>query len=174
MKKTDKNYKYRDIITATDCAIAKNTEIRYNDSMIKQKNKTFNVCYLREYADPENQGDYFYAYETIYRNVPEKYKDYFNTESMKMKILKFCDWNYKDMATNFTNISKIELIDHDQYYTSFADVFGDTMSDEELKKEKLHMFNDYGQQYDRQSLRKDFDIAYTKSKVYSYNGKKLN
>ena len=89
MKKTDKNYKYRDIITATDCAIAKNTEIRYNDSMIKQKNKTFNVCYLREYADPEHQGDYFYAYETIYRNVPEKYKDYFNTESMKMKILKF-------------------------------------------------------------------------------------
>ena len=174
MKKTDKNYKYRDIITATDCAIAKNTEIRYNDSMIKQKNKTFNVCYLREYADPEHQGDYFYAYETIYRNVPEKYKDYFNTESMKIKILKFCDWNYKDMATNFTNISKIELIDHDQYYTSFADVFGDTMQEHELEREKLHMFNDYGQQYDRQSLRKDFDIAYTKSKVYSYNGEKLN
>ena len=174
MKKTDKNYKYRDTITATDCAIAKNTEIRYNDSMIKQKNKTFNVCYLREYIDPECQGDYFEAYETIYRNVPEKYKDYFNTETMKMKILKFCDWNFKDMATNFNNVSRIEIIDHDQYYTSFADVFGDTMSDEELKKEKLHMFNDYGQQYDRQSLRKDFDIAYTKSKVYSYNGKKLN
>ena len=174
MKKTDKNYKYRDIITATDCAIAKNTEIRYNDSMIKQKNKTFNVCYLREYIDPECESQCFDAYETIYRNVPEKYRDYFNTQSMKMKILKFCDWNYKDMATNFTNISKIEIIDHDQYYTSFADVFGDTMSDEELKKEKLHMFNDYGQQYDRQSLRKDFDIAYTKSKVYSYNGKKLN
>ena len=81
---------------------------------------------------------------------------------------------FKDFATNFNNVSRIELIDHDQYYTSFADVFGDTMQEHELEREKLHMFNDYGQQYDRQSLRKDFDIAYTKSKVYSYNGKKLN
>ena len=29
------------------------------------KNKTFNVCYLREYMDPEHQGEFFYAYETI-------------------------------------------------------------------------------------------------------------
>ena len=53
MKKTDKNYKYRDILTATDCAIANEIDLRYNDSMNKQKNKTFNVCYLREYIDPE-------------------------------------------------------------------------------------------------------------------------
>ena len=44
MKKTDKNYKYRDILTATDCAIANEIDLRYNDSMNKQKNKTFNVC----------------------------------------------------------------------------------------------------------------------------------
>ena len=36
----------------------------------KSMSKTFNVCYLREYMDPEHQGDFFYAYETIYRNVP--------------------------------------------------------------------------------------------------------
>ena len=42
MKKTDKNYKYRDILTATDCAIANEIDLRYNDSMNKQKNKTFN------------------------------------------------------------------------------------------------------------------------------------
>ena len=53
MKKTDKNYKYRDILTATDCAIANEIDLQYNDSMNKQKNKTFNVCYLREYMDPD-------------------------------------------------------------------------------------------------------------------------
>ena len=70
-------------------------------------NKTFNVCYLREYMDPEHQGDFFYAYETIYRNVPEKYRSKFNNNKIKMKILKHCDWNYKDMASNFTRISKV-------------------------------------------------------------------
>ena len=34
---------------------------------------TFNVCYLREYIDPENESETFNAYETIYRNVPIKY-----------------------------------------------------------------------------------------------------
>ena len=44
MKKTDKNYKYRDI-TATDCVLLQSeVDLRYNDSMNKQKNKTFNVC----------------------------------------------------------------------------------------------------------------------------------
>ena len=171
MKKTDKNYKYRDILTATDCAIAKSDKMVYSSSMNKQKNKTFNVCYLREYMDPECQGDYFEAYETIYRNVPEKYKDYFNTESMKMKMLKFCDWNYKDMATNHTNVSRIELIDQDQYYTSYYDVFGETCDNE---KDKKRMFNDYGQCYDRQSLRKDFNPALTRSKVLHYNNKAIN
>ena len=47
MKKTDKNYKYRDILTATDCAIANEVDLRYNDSMNNQNNNTFNVCYLR-------------------------------------------------------------------------------------------------------------------------------
>ena len=150
------------------------TNKRTKNIMPKQKSKTFNVCYLREYMDPEHQGDFFYAYETIYRNVPEKYRSKFNTKEMKMKILKFCDWNYKDMASNFTRVSKVELIDENQYYTSYADVFGDTMTKDEYKREKLHMFNDYGQSYDRQSLRKDFNPKMTKSKVYSYNGRKMH
>ena len=141
---------------------------------MKKQSKTFNVCYLREYMDPEHQGDFFYAYETIYRNVPEKYRSKFDNQDMKMKIIKFCDWNYKESAQNFANSTRIELIDQDKYYTSYYDVFGDVMSTDEKKREKLHMFNDYGQSYDRQSLRKDFNIAYTKSKVYSYNGKKMN
>ena len=138
--------------------------------MTKQS-KTFNVCYLREYMDPEHQGDFFYAYETVYRNVPEKYRSKFNDKNMKMKILKFCDWNYKDMATNHTNVTKIELIDQDQYYKTYADVFGkDTVDPIDHKR----MFNDYGQQWDRSSLRKDFNFKLTKSKVIGYNDKRLN
>ena len=90
MKKSDKNYKYRDILTATDCAIVESKNLLYKSSMKTQKNKTFNVCYLREYIDPENECQTFDAYETIYRNVPEKYRSKFDTKEMKMKILKFC------------------------------------------------------------------------------------
>ena len=93
---------------------------------------------------------------------------------MKMKLLKHCDWNYKDMATNYTNVSNIEIVMEKDYYTSFADVFADTMTTDELKRESLHMWTDYGQQNDRQSLRKDFNPKLTKSKVYSYNGEKLH
>ena len=135
---------------------------------------TFNVCYLREYIDPECESETFSAYETIYRNVPIKYLKKFTDKKMKMKLLKHCDWNYKDMATNYTNVSNIEIVMEKEYYTSFADVFADTMSKDELKRESLHMWTDYGQQNDRQSLRKDFDPKLTKSKVYSYNGEKCH
>ena len=135
---------------------------------------TFNVCYLREYTDPDCESETFSAYETIYRNVPIKYLKKFTDKKMKMKLLKHCDWNYKDMATNYTNVSNIEIVMEKDYYTSFADVFGDTMNTNELKKESLHMWTDYGQQNDRQSLRKDFDPKLTKSKVYSYNGEKCH
>ena len=135
---------------------------------------TFNVCYLREYIDPECESETFSAYETIYRNVPIKYLKKFTDKKMKMKLLKHCDWNYKDMATNYTNVSNIEIVMEKDYYTSFADVFGDTMDKNELKRESLHMWTDYGQQNDRQSLRKDFNPKLTKSKVFSYNGEKCN
>ena len=135
---------------------------------------TFNVCYLREYMDPDCESETFSAYETIYRNVPIKYLKKFTDKKMKMKLLKHCDWNYKDMATNYTNVSNIEIVMEKDYYTSFADVFGDTMNKNELKRESLHMWTDYGQQNDRQSLRKDFNPKLTKSRVYSYNGEKCH
>jgi len=131
------------------------------------KNKTFNVCYLREYMDPEHQGEFFYAYETVYRNVPEKFRYKFNDKT-KLKIVKFLDWNFKETATNFAKTTKVELIDHKQYYQTYEDVFGETASG------NTDMFNDYGQKYDRQSLRKDFNIKITRSKVKNYNDKRIN
>ena len=130
---------------------------------------TFNVCYLREYRDPENECDTFNLYETIYRNVPIKYLNKFKSDKMKMKLLKHCDWNYKDSAANFTNVTNIEFKTEKEYYTSYYDIFGETC-DNELDKKR--MFNDYGQNWDRQSLRKDFNPELTKSKLLHYNEKK--
>ena len=130
---------------------------------------TFNVCYLREYIDPENESETFNAYETIYRNVPIKYLKKFTDEKMKMKMLKFCDWNYKDSAANFTNVTNIEIIMEKDYYLSYFDVFGNVVDDD---KDKKRMFNDYGQNWDRQSMRKDFNPVLTKSKLLHYNNEK--
>ena len=41
----------------------------------------FNVCHLREYIDPECESETFAAYETIYRNVPNKYRSKFDNEN---------------------------------------------------------------------------------------------
>ena len=130
---------------------------------------TFNVCYAREYIDPECESENFWSYDTIYRNVPIKYLKKFTDTKMKMKLLKHCDWNYKDMATNHTNVTNIEIIMEKEYYTSYYDVFGDSCDDE---KDKKRMFNDYGQNWDRSSMRKDFNPAFTKSKLLHYNNKK--
>ena len=130
---------------------------------------TFNVCYLREYIDPENESETFNAYETIYRNVPIKYLKKFTDEKMKMKMLKFCDWNYKDSAANFTNVTNIEIIMEKDYYLSYFDVFGNVVDDD---KDKKRMFNDYGQNWDRSSMRKDFNPSLTKSQLLHYNNEK--
>ena len=119
---------------------------------------TFNVCYLREYMDPENEGDFFYAYETVYRNVPNKFRKIFN-DKIKLKIVKFLDWNYKEMAQNYTKISKVELISQSKYYQTYEEVFGDVAEGD--KK----MFNDNGQAYARSSLRKDFNPKLTKKYI---------
>ena len=130
---------------------------------------TFNVCYLREYIDPENEAETFNSYETIYRNVPIKYLKKFTDEKMKMKLLKYCDLKHTDNATNFTGFTNIEIITEKDYYTSYYDVFGNSVDDE---KDKKRMFNDYGQNWDRQSMRKDFNPSFTKSKLLHYNNKK--
>ncbi len=143
---------------------SENVDEIINDVTKKLMN-TFNVVYLREYADPDNQGDFFYAYETVYRNVPEKFRNKFNDKT-KLKMIKFLDWNYKETASNFAKTTRIELIDQDKYYQTFEDVFGDTAADNKS------MFNDYGQNFARQSLRKDFNPKLNKKYIKNINNKK--
>ena len=85
-------------------------------------------------------------------------------------MLKHCDWNYKDSAANFTNVTNIEIKTEKEYYTSYYDVFGDVCEE----KDKKRMWTDYGQCWDRQSLRKDFNPELTNSKVLHYNNKEVN
>jgi len=60
------------------------------------------------------------------------------------------------------------LIDEDRYYQTYEDVFGETAAGNK------DMFHDYGQKYDRQSLRKDFDLSKTKKYVKHYNDKRIS
>ena len=63
-----------------------------------------------------------------------------------------------------------EIKTEKEYYTSYYDVFGDTCDSE---RDKKRMWTDYGQCWDRQSLRKDFNPELTKSKVLHYNDRGL-
>ena len=126
--------------------------------MTKQNNKTFNVCYLREYSDSEHQGEYFYAYETVYRNVPVKFKSKFTKERLdKIKFL--CDNNFQEGCTNFCDNTKVSIVEESQYYQTYSDVFGETA------KGDNQMFNDYGQKFDRYSFRKDFNPKLTQKYI---------
>ena len=82
--------------------MTKNTQTIQKTTKLGNIDYTFNVCYLREYMDPENQGEYYYAYETIYRNVPEKYRSKFDNQDMKMKIFLmryyYTEWYYQEMC----------------------------------------------------------------------------
>ena len=126
--------------------------------MTKQNNKTFNVCYLREYQDPDHRFELFYSYETVYRNVPAKFKSKF-TKKLLNKIHHLCDTNFQEGCVNFAKNTKISIIQEDQYYQTFADVFGETA------KGDNQMFNDYGQKFDRYSFRKDFNPKLTKKYI---------
>ena len=55
------------------------------------KNNTFNLVYKREYVDSDNQqyDDYFPIYYTIFRNIPIKFLNKINTDTLK-KNAKIC------------------------------------------------------------------------------------
>jgi hypothetical protein len=73
----------------------------------KNKNNTFNVCYLREYLDPEHQGQFFYSYETVYRNVPVKYKSKFNDKTkLLLTMLMSVELNLS-IRNNTINLTKM-------------------------------------------------------------------
>ena len=122
------------------------------------KNNTFNLVYMREYQDPDDH-DYFPIYHTIFRNVPIKYLNRMNNDAFKNKVKAFCEKNYKDVATNYTGYSYVEIIVGDEYYKTYEEEFGT-----DIVGTDNSYFNDYGQLWNtRQFFKYDFAPDLTKS-----------
>ena len=120
------------------------------------KNNTFNLVYSREYQDPEDQ-DFFPSYNTIFRNVPEKYINRCLNNIKKIKS--FCDKKFSEDATNYTGYSKVEILSGKDYYRTYEDEFGTDV----VGRDNSY-FNDYGQLWNtRQLFKYDFAPELTKS-----------
>ena len=124
------------------------------------KNNTFNLVYKREYQDSEDRYDEFFPiYYTIFRNIPIKFLNKFNSDVFKRKIKSFCDNNFNETATNATGHSEVEILTGDEYYRTYADEFGADVVDHDNS-----YFNDYGQLWNtRQFFKYDFAPDLTKS-----------
>jgi len=126
------------------------------DTMTKELYKTFNIVYKREYQDPEDGSDTFWSSSTLYRNVPIHKIKYYRRRLLMFKD--YMDKFYKEDATNFLGNTGIEIIYPDEYYQTYEDVFGpETAAGDD------NLFNDFGQLYQRQGFRKDFDPDLTKN-----------
>ena len=128
--------------------------------MTKELYKTFNIVYKREYKDPEDGSDTFWSSSTLYRNVPISKIKYYRKQLLKFKD--YMDKTYKEDATNFAGATAIEIIYPDEYYQTYEDVYGS-----ETAAGDDNLYNDFGQLYQRQGFRKDFDskiIKYYKTK----------
>ena len=125
------------------------------------KQGTLHLVYVREYYDSEEKYDpYFFSYHTIFRNVSLSQLNRLNSQSLKDKVKAYCDKNYKETATNFTGTSKVEMITGDEYYRTYGDVY-----DVADYSDENHLFNDYGQMYQRQFFKYDFDKELTQQVI---------
>ena len=130
--------------------------------MTKEIYKTFNIVYKREYFDSED-AEYFWSSDSMYKNVPISKIKYYRKQLLKFKD--YMDKTYKEDATNFAGATAIEIIYPDEYYQTYEDVFGS-----ETAAGDDNLYNDFGQLYQRQGFRKDFDPDFTKN----YKTKKLD
>ena len=123
--------------------------------MTKELYKSFNVVYRREYFDSE-QAEYFWSSYSLYKNVPISKLKYYRKQLLKFKD--YMDKSFKEDATNFAGATAIEIIYPDEYYQTYEDVFGpETAAGDD------NLFNDFGQLYQRQGFRKDFNPDMTKN-----------
>ena len=125
------------------------------------KQGTLHLVYAREYNDSEERYDpYFFTYYTIFRNVPLSQLNRLNSKSLKEKVKAYCDKNHKETASNFTGTSKVEMISGDEYYRTYGDEY-----DIAGYSDDNHLFNDYGQLYNRQFFKYDFSKELTQQVI---------
>jgi len=123
--------------------------------MTKEIYKTFNIVYKREYFDSED-AEYFWGSSSMYKNVPISKIKYYRKQLLKFKD--YMDKTYKEDATNFAGATAIEIIYPDEYYQTYEDVYGS-----ETAAGDDNLYNDFGQLYQRQGFRKDFNPDMTKN-----------
>ena len=123
--------------------------------MTKEIYKTFNIVYKREYFDSED-AEYFWSSDSMYKNVPISKIKYYRKQLLKFKD--YMDKTYKEDATNFAGATAIEIIYPDEYYQTYEDVFGS-----ETAAGDDNLYNDFGQLYQRQGFRKDFNPDMSKN-----------
>ena len=135
--------------------------IRYSIDM-KTKQGTIHLVYGREYNDPtENYDPYFFSYCTIFRNVPLSQLNRLNNKEFKEKVKKYCDEKFNETSSNFTGVSKVEMISGDEYYRTYGDEY-----DIQGYRDEHHLLNDYGQLYDgRKFFKYDFDKELTQQVI---------
>lgn len=131
--------------------------IRYSIDM-KTKQGTIHLVYGREYKDPtENYDPYFFSYCTIFRNVPLSQLDRLNNKEFKAKVKKYCDDKFNEASSNFTGVSKVEMIHGSEYYATYSDINGPTGYPDDN-----HLYHDYGQRYNgREFFKYDFEPELT-------------
>ena len=125
------------------------------------KSKVISLVYGREYQDSDERYDeFFYIYNTVFRNVPMKHLKTLNT--FKEKIRKYCDDNFTETASNFCGNTTVKIIHGDDYYSTYEDVFG-----KETVGSDNSLFNDYGQLWNgRQFFKKDYNPKLTEKYTY--------
>ena len=115
------------------------------------KQKLYHLVYGREYQDSEDRYDeFFYIYNTIFRNVPANLVP--TLMNYKDKIKNYCDKNFKEDATNFVGNTVVRILSNKEYYRTYADAFGEVATGDNS------LFNDYGQLWNtRQFFKYDFN-----------------
>ena len=119
---------------------------------------TIHLVYGYEFVSPDEKdhGETFWAYNTIFRNVPWIKNVYLN--SIKDRVKKYCDKNLIETAENFTGNTKVDIILGEDYYRTYAEAFElDTSEGQDY-----NLFNDYGQIYNtRQFFKRDYNPTIT-------------
>ena len=128
---------------------------------------TLNLVYKVEYWDDEDH-EAFFTYHTIFRNVPLSQLNKLNNKDLQAKIKKYCDKNFKETAENATGLTEVEVINADEYYKTYNEVFGEIANGDNA------LFNDYGQLWNgRQFFKYDYNPELTESYTYKNLNKKM-
>ena len=126
------------------------------------KEGTLHLVYFREYEDSEERYDpYFNIYYTIFRNLPLSQLNRLNNKDFQKRVKEFCDKNFVETASNYSDYSEVNMIHGSEYYHTYEDEFGD------LGYHDNSLFNDYGQLYNtRQFFKYDFMPEFTEKYQY--------